>query len=538
MGRQPCCEKVGLKKGPWTAEEDRKLITFITHYGHRCWREVPKLAGLLRCGKSCRLRWTNYLRPDLKRGMLSEAEEKLIIDLHAAIGNRWSRIAAQLPGRTDNEIKNYWNTRIKKKLKQMGIDPATHKPLGSSTTGGCEQQRKSMMGDEKADLSSSSVEGYCKKGGVMLGNGSANVGDHEMVEEVLDWCDQGGDGKCKNSGGMELSKRERMEQEGIKAHEKIEKMRAAIRAFYARSPTSVMSSPTSVITVAQKTDEDSEDSSGHDKQKKKKLMQEMVMMMMMGGETEKNFRHSVSEGVGNLYNVPSRLLTEEQIIPALHNYEVLGEGDMKNCGDFRAGQISTDEGNFHFDERFNNGGNSMFHVAQNEQRLEMPSVSFNAASELHDHCSLSSMPIPATVAGCCCCSSSSSSLDLLHRQPHNIDASSLAHLQLASSCSAPMCAPPLAAAHCQPLPTPHMSAAALFEQQTAPDYYYWADDSTNQASNAHMTMLLQQQQQQQQQQQHQQQQQQQQQMLADYFFRPESSSSPDLQRLAAMLDEI
>nr|QHG11431.1 R2R3-MYB transcription factor 3 [Taxus chinensis] len=98
-------------------------------HGHGCWREVPKLAGLLRCGKSCRLRWTNYLRPDLKRGLLSESEEKLIIDLHAAIGNRWSRIAAQLPGRTDNEIKNYWNTRIKKKLRQMGIDPVTHKPI-------------------------------------------------------------------------------------------------------------------------------------------------------------------------------------------------------------------------------------------------------------------------------------------------------------------------------------------------------------------------------------------------------------------------
>nr|AFX98073.1 R2R3 transcription factor [Cunninghamia lanceolata] len=129
MGRQPCCDKVGLKKGPWTTDEDRKLVNFISVHGHGCWREVPKLAGLLRCGKSCRLRWTNYLRPDLKRGLLSESEEKLIIDLHAAIGNRWSRIAAQLPGRTDNEIKNYWNTRIKKKLRQMGIDPATHKPL-------------------------------------------------------------------------------------------------------------------------------------------------------------------------------------------------------------------------------------------------------------------------------------------------------------------------------------------------------------------------------------------------------------------------
>ncbi|KAJ3690717.1 hypothetical protein LUZ61_019881 [Rhynchospora tenuis] len=130
MGRQPCCDKLGVKRGPWTAEEDKKLINFIlTNGGHCCWRAVPKLAGLLRCGKSCRLRWTNYLRPDLKRGLLSEAEEKLVIDLHAKLGNRWSKIASKLPGRTDNEIKNHWNTHIKKKLIKMGIDPVTHEPL-------------------------------------------------------------------------------------------------------------------------------------------------------------------------------------------------------------------------------------------------------------------------------------------------------------------------------------------------------------------------------------------------------------------------
>ncbi|KAF8688358.1 hypothetical protein HU200_042320 [Digitaria exilis] len=121
MGRQPCCDKVGLKRGPWTAEEDHKLISFLLTNGQCCWRAVPKLAG--------ELRWTNYLRPDLKRGLLSEEEEKMVIDLHAELGNRWSKIASHLPGRTDNEIKNHWNTHIKKKLKKMGIDPVTHKPL-------------------------------------------------------------------------------------------------------------------------------------------------------------------------------------------------------------------------------------------------------------------------------------------------------------------------------------------------------------------------------------------------------------------------
>ncbi|CAK9145427.1 unnamed protein product [Ilex paraguariensis] len=133
MGRQPCCDKVGLKRGPWTAGEDNKLINFILTNGHCCWRALPKLAGLLRCGKSCRLRWINYLKPDLKRGLLSEHEEKMVIDLHAQLGNRWSKIASQLPGRTDNEIKNHWNTHIKKKLRNMGIDPLTHKPLPIAT---------------------------------------------------------------------------------------------------------------------------------------------------------------------------------------------------------------------------------------------------------------------------------------------------------------------------------------------------------------------------------------------------------------------
>nr|ABR92760.1 transcription factor TF1 [Gossypium hirsutum] len=133
-GRQPCCDKLGVKKGPWTAEEDKKLVNFMRTHGYYCWRAVPKLAGLRRCGKSCRLRWTNYLRLDLKRGLLNHDEEQLVIDLYARLGNRWSKIAARLPGRTDNEIKNHWNAHIKKKLIKMGIDPATHEPLQKPDT--------------------------------------------------------------------------------------------------------------------------------------------------------------------------------------------------------------------------------------------------------------------------------------------------------------------------------------------------------------------------------------------------------------------
>ena len=132
MGRPPCCDKANVKKGPWTAEEDRKLMAFILgNAGRCCWRAVPKLAGLLRCGKSCRLRWLNYLRPDIRHGGYTEQEDRVICSLYASIGSRWSIIASKLPGRTDNEVKNFWNSFIKKKLRQRGIDPATHehKPL-------------------------------------------------------------------------------------------------------------------------------------------------------------------------------------------------------------------------------------------------------------------------------------------------------------------------------------------------------------------------------------------------------------------------
>ncbi|MED6131580.1 hypothetical protein PIB30_010900 [Stylosanthes scabra] len=136
MGRSPCCDKVGLKKGPWTPEEDQKLLAYIEEHGHGSWRALPAKAGLERCGKSCRLRWTNYLRPDIKRGKFSLQEEQTIIQLHALLGNRWSAIATHLPKRTDNEIKNYWNTHLKKRLTKMGIDPVTHKPKNDALVPG------------------------------------------------------------------------------------------------------------------------------------------------------------------------------------------------------------------------------------------------------------------------------------------------------------------------------------------------------------------------------------------------------------------
>ncbi|KAK9284507.1 hypothetical protein L1049_023681 [Liquidambar formosana] len=120
MGRAPCCDKANVKKGPWSPEEDAKLKAYIEQHGTGGnWIALPQKIGLRRCGKSCRLRWLNYLRPNIKHGGFSEEEDNIICSLYISIGSRWSIIAAQLPGRTDNDIKNYWNTRLKKKLVGM-----------------------------------------------------------------------------------------------------------------------------------------------------------------------------------------------------------------------------------------------------------------------------------------------------------------------------------------------------------------------------------------------------------------------------------
>ncbi|AED97596.1 putative transcription factor MYB-HB-like family [Arabidopsis thaliana] len=211
-GRKPCCDEVGLRKGPWTVEEDGKLVDFLRARGNCggggggwCWRDVPKLAGLRRCGKSCRLRWTNYLRPDLKRGLFTEEEIQLVIDLHARLGNRWSKIAVELPGRTDNDIKNYWNTHIKRKLIRMGIDPNTHRRFDQQKV----NEEETILVNDPKPLSETEVSVALKNdtSAVLSGNLNqlADVDGDDQPWSFLMENDEGGGGDAAGELTMLLS---------------------------------------------------------------------------------------------------------------------------------------------------------------------------------------------------------------------------------------------------------------------------------------------------------------------------------------------
>ncbi|KAF8017632.1 hypothetical protein BT93_H2736 [Corymbia citriodora subsp. variegata] len=129
----------------WTEEEDHLLKRCIEQYGEGKWHRVPKLAGLNRCRKSCRLRWLNYLRPNIKRGSFTEEEVDLIIKLHNLLGNRWSLIAGRLPGRTANDVKNYWNCHLSKKLDPQ--QSCNHEDNDLNTKGDVEMLSPSQQRD-------------------------------------------------------------------------------------------------------------------------------------------------------------------------------------------------------------------------------------------------------------------------------------------------------------------------------------------------------------------------------------------------------
>nr|ADI24681.1 Myb3 [Leymus racemosus] len=209
MVRAPCCEKMGLKRGPWTAEEDMTLVAHIEQHGHSNWRALPKQAGLLRCGKSCRLRWINYLRPDIKRGNFTSEEEDAIIQLHAMLGNRWSTIAARLPGRTDNEIKNVWHTHLKKRLDssskpsgQAAPKRKAKKPaVAVSALEGPTSEPASSPGQS---LSTSSATGYSMASSLENTGSSSSESEEFQIDDSF-WSETPAMSVDSSGSGMETS---------------------------------------------------------------------------------------------------------------------------------------------------------------------------------------------------------------------------------------------------------------------------------------------------------------------------------------------